>query len=403
MYTLIASFMTLSIVLSYLNLRYFRMPMTIAVMFSALVLSICLILLEHTGIGRLEQQAIQLIGKIDFHDFLINGILGFLLFAGGLAIDLRDLRNKKWEIGILASVSTCLSTFIIGGILYVLLPKLGIEIPFIYALLFGALISPTDPIAVLALFKSLKLSNESRLLLEGESLFNDGIGIVIFLTVYQVAFHGVSPTIFAVSLLFIEQTVGGLLYGFLLGICIIRLMKPVKDFHMLVLLTLGVVTGGYVLGNAIGISGPLAMVMAGIVIGNASKRHGLYDELTQFWGIIDEVLNAFLFLLMGFELLMLKMGWLDLLVSIFVIAIVLTTRFSTVAIPLAFMKRKRTRYWPMVSVLTWGGLRGGLAVALALSLPEGPYRNLILTMTYNVVIFAVLVQGMTVKLLIRRM
>ena len=295
---------------------------------------------------------------------------------------------------------------LVGTLVYYLLSLLGVHLQYIYCLLFGALISPTDPIAVLALFKSLKAPKESSILLEGESLFNDGVGIVIFLTIYQVAFHGVPPTFSSVSLLFLKQAIGGIAYGYILGWITVRLLKPIHDSHMPVLLTLALVTGGYAFAEFLDVSGPLAMVVAGIVIGHLGRSSFLSDNqnnyLEQFWSILDEVLNAILFLMIGFELLLVKISGIELIAGIAVIPLVLLVRFITVAIPMGVMKQKKIAYWPMVSLLTWGGLRGGLAVALALSLPAGDYRSIILTMTYCIVVFAIIVQGMTVKPFIRK-
>ncbi|MAZ39410.1 MAG: sodium:proton antiporter [Legionellales bacterium] len=405
-YTITAILITFSIGVAYINLRFIGMPMTIGVMFAALLTSGLLIFADALGFHALEHKAIVLAGTIDFHDFLMNGILSFLLFAGGLSIHLEHLKRQKWEISILASLGTISSAMLVGTLVYYLLSLLGVHLQYIYCLLFGALISPTDPIAVLALFKSLKAPKESSILLEGESLFNDGVGIVIFLTIYQVAFHGVPPTFSSVSLLFLKQAIGGIAYGYILGWITVRLLKPIHDSHMPVLLTLALVTGGYAFAEFLDVSGPLAMVVAGIVIGHLGRSSFLSDNqnnyLEQFWSILDEVLNAILFLMIGFELLLVKISGIELIAGIAVIPLVLLVRFITVAIPMGVMKQKKIAYWPMVSLLTWGGLRGGLAVALALSLPAGDYRSIILTMTYCIVVFAIIVQGMTVKPFIRK-
>lgn len=405
-YTLFAIIITIAIGISYINLRFIGMPMTIAVMFASLLISVFLLVSDHLGFHNLEHQVATLAGKINFHDFLMNGILSYLLFAGGLSINLQHLKSKKWEISILASLGTIASALLVGTAIYYLLQVIGLNLQYIYCLLFGALISPTDPIAVLALFKSLKAPKETSILLEGESLFNDGVGIVIFLTIYQVAFNHVPPTLTSVGLLFLKQAIGGMAFGFIVGWVVIKLMKPIRDYHMTVLLTLTVVTGGYAFADYLGLSGPLAMVVAGIVIGNIGKERYLNENqgkyLTQFWEIIDEIFNVILFLMIGFELLAIKISGLQLTAGLLAIPLVLLIRFLIVAIPLSVMKHKKTEYWSMTALLTWGGLRGGLAVALALALPVGEYRNVILTMTYCIVVFAILVQGMTVKPLIKK-
>ena len=405
-YTIFAIIITIAIGVSYVNLRFIGMPMTIAVMFAALLISMILLISEHLGFHTIGHRVVLLTNKVNFHDFLINGILSYLLFAGGLSINLQHLKSKKWEISILASLGTIASALLVGTATYYLLDFIGIKLDYIYCMLFGALISPTDPIAVLALFKALKAPKETSVLLEGESLFNDGVGIVIFLTIYQVAFQHVPPTFTSVSLLFLKQAIGGIAFGYIVGWIVIKLMKPISDVHMTVLLTLTVVTGGYAFADFLGLSGPLAMVVAGIVIGNIGKQRYLSERqdqyLAQFWEILDEILNAVLFLMIGFELLVIKIGGLQLLAGLLAIPLVLFIRFLTVSVPLAFMKHKRTEYWAMTVLLTWGGLRGGLAVALALALPVGDYRQIILTMTYCIVVFAILVQGMTVKPLIKK-
>jgi len=405
-YTTTAILMTAAIAIAYINLRFIGMPMTIAVMFSALLISGILLIADHFGFHALEHRVESVASHIDFHKFLIDGILSYLLFAGGLSIHIDHLKNKKWEIGILASLGTVASAFIVGTVIYYLLETLGVKLDYIYCLLFGALISPTDPIAVLALFKALKAPKESSILLEGESLFNDGVGIVIFITIYQVAFHGVPPTVSSVGLLFLKQAIGGIAYGYIVGWIVIQLLKPIYDEHMPVLLTLIVTTGAYTLAEKLGVSGPLAMVVAGIVIGNIGQKKYLSEKqsayLENFWSILDEILNAVLFLMIGFELLILNVSKLQLIIGLLAIPLVLIIRFLTVALPMAVLKRKHADYWPTVHLLTWGGLRGGLAVALALALPPGEYRSIILTMTYSIVIFAIVVQGMTVKPLIKR-
>lgn len=370
-------------------------------MAGSLLLSLIFILMQHSGLTNLAERVKHLLVQTDFHTLLINGMLSFLLFAGSLTIDASALKKQKWEIGILASVSTIASALIISSIIYYLLPLLGIDLPFLYCLLFGALISPTDPIAVLATFKEIKAPKKLEVCVAGESLFNDGVGIVIFLTVYQLTFLHIPITFQNVTLLFIEQALGGIAYGAILGYIGHLLIKKIDDPKIIILITLAIVTGGYNLALAIDISGPLAMVVAGIFIGNKvnkqRKEATINTILKAFWEVIDELLNAVLFLLIGFELVNVNFAFSSLSIILLIIPIVLLVRLITVAIPIKIIERKKAQLPYTISVLTWGGLRGGLAVALALTLPLSQYRDLILAMTYSVVVFAIIVQGLTIK------
>ena len=357
--------------------------------------------MQHTGIADLADKTKNLLIQIDFHNLLMNGMLSFLLFAGSLSIDFSTLKTRQWEIGTLASLSTIASALIVGTLIYYLLPLLGAELPYLYCLLFGALISPTDPIAVLAIFKKIGVPKSLEVCVSGESLFNDGVGIVIFMTLYQLVFNNIPVTWQNVSLLFLEQAIGGIAYGALIGFIAYKLIQQVGGRKMAILITLAVVTGGYSLALAIHISGPLAMVVAGIFVGNKvrknSKAAKIHDALDMFWEVVDELLNAILFLLIGFELLTIDASNHQLLIVACVIPLVLLIRLITVAIPMKFIQLKRVHEPYTISILTWGGLRGGLAVALALALPPSNHRNLIMTMTYGVVAFAIIVQGLTIK------
>ncbi|MBY0377905.1 MAG: sodium:proton antiporter, partial [Gammaproteobacteria bacterium] len=341
-----------------------------------------------------------------FHELLMDGMLSFLLFAGALNIDISHLQARKWEIGLLASLGTVLSTILVAALVYELVPLFGLQLSFIYCLLFGALISPTDPIAVLALFKSLNVPRQMSVFLEGESLFNDGVGIVIFLSLYQLAFNGQALSFASVSTLFVEQAVGGLLYGAGLGLLAYFLLKPIDDHKIEILVTLAIVSGGYALAQWLHVSGPLAMVVAGLFIGNQGRYFYMSkktrESLEIFWEVVDDVLNAVLFLLIGLELLVLDIHLSELLLALAVIPLVLIVRWLCVATPMAFFKRRQSYSPYMIYILTWGGLRGGLAVALALALPAVAERQTILTMTYAVVIFSILVQGLTIRPLLRK-
>lgn len=406
LYNLTAIILTLAVVFAYANYRWLKMPTTIGIMCSALILSAIMIGIAQAGHGHFFQPFVLSLQHIPFNDLLINGMLGFLLFAGAMTVDMGHLRSQGWEVAVLSMLGTVASTFLIGSLLDVLLTTLDINLPYIYCLLFGALISPTDPIAVLAMFKDLNAPRQMATVLEGESLFNDGVGIVIFLTVYQATFHMGHPTFLNVSLLFLQQAIGGLLFGAILGWGGTYLIRTINSSRLAILITVALVSGGYAMAQLLKISGPLAMVVAGLIVGNVNharfKTVTIKNELHIFWDVLDEILNAVLFLIVGFEILVMPWSLEKLVVGAMVIPLVLFVRFITVSMPISFFARKKQYYPYFVTILTWGGLRGGLAVALALSLPRDQYRDWILGITYMVVLFAIVVQGLTMKPLIAR-
>ncbi len=405
LYEIFSIILTIAVAIGYINHRLVRMPPTIAIMVGSLLLSLLLIIIAQFGFADAEAHIAQILTKINFHDLLMNGMLSFLLFAGALSVDIGDLKSRQWEIGILATGSTLASAILVGGGIYFLLRWIGIDIPIVMCFLFGALISPTDPIAVLAIFKDLGAPKRLRISVAGESLFNDGVGIVIFLTIYQVAYIGGHPTFQSIATMFLQQAIGGVAYGALLGYIGYRLIKSIDDHKLEILITLMIATGGYTLAAVLNISGPLAMVVAGIFIGNrlrdAATSRESSDALNMFWELVDDVLNAVLFLLIGFELIILKITTTEIIAGLVTIPLVLLVRFITVSIPISVFKRFRTYSPHIIKILTWGGLRGGLAVALALSLPPSKARNLILAMTYAVVVFSIVIQGLTIKQMVK--
>jgi len=400
-YALASIILTLAVIIGYINHRYIKMQSTIAIMVGSLVLSFIFIVLQHFGIADIASKTESLLIRTDFHSLLLDGMLSFLLFAGSLSIDFSILKDRKWEIGILSSLSTIASALLVGTFSYYILKACGITLPYLYCLLFGGLISPTDPIAVLAIFKKIGAPKSLEVCVAGESLFNDGVGIVIFLTLYQLTFNHIQVTWQNVSMLFLEQAIGGIAYGIVLGLIAHHFMQRVNEHKIAILITLAVATGGYTLALAMHISGPLAMVVAGIFVGNKARHNKneskTHEALEMFWEVIDELLNAVLFLLIGFELLTIHISDYRLIAVVIAIPLVLFVRLITVAIPMQFFQLRRNHEPYTVSILTWGGLRGGLAVALALALPPSQYRDLIMTMTYGVVLFAVIVQGLTIK------
>lgn len=404
LYLTASCILTLAILIAYVNHVFIKMQTTIAVMTASLLISLILIILTNSHLIKIEFKIVETLTSIDFGKLLINGMLSFLLFAGALTIDIHSLHAQRWEIFTLSFFSTVASTFLVAIGTFFFLPFIGLHLDFIYCLLFGALISPTDPIAVLATFKQLKAPKILGTTVAGESLFNDGVGIVMFVSLYQIAFAQEALTPSSVLLLFLQQTVGGIGYGVVLGFITSWLIKYADDHKIEILLTIGVATGGYALAQRLAMSGPLAMVVTGIIIGSYGRNQAMSAEakavLDEFWELIDEILNSILFLMIGFELLVIAKGEYYFIAALVAIPLVLIVRYITIIIPMAFFKLRR-KYCPyMITILVWGGLRGGLAVALALSLPPGNYRQLILAMTYAVVAFAVIVQGITTKPLV---
>jgi len=398
-YALTGLILCFVVLIGYLNHHYVQLQTTIAMTVSALILSLLLLTLKGLGFEHFANLTGELMQEINFRELLLKGMLGFLLFAGSLSIDIAALKNQKWEIGILATLSTLASTVIIGTLSYFLLIELGLPIPYLYCLLFGALISPTDPIAVLATFKHIGAPKKLTACISGESLFNDGIGIVVFLTLYQFAFNHIEITATKVSLLFFQQAIGGIGYGIILGLITQFFIKRTHDAHLLIFLTLAIVMGGYTFALTLDISGPLAMVVAGILIGNTVRQKEFKKNtlLLEFWEVIDQLLNAILFLLIGFEVTTLNITEPYVLAGLLLLPIILLVRLITVAVPMKLIQLKRLHEPFMITLLTWGGLRGGLAVALALSLPDNLYRNIILVLTYIIVAFSIIVQGITIK------
>ncbi len=404
LFELLALVLTLAAGFSYLNERIIRLPVTIGVMLIALVLSLLLHLIDQWGFTLKDQAAVWL-SSIDFNQTLMHGMLSFLLFAGALHVNLNDLAKNKWVIGSLAVVGTLLSTFLLGWVTWVVLGWLGFNISFLYCLVFGALISPTDPIAVLGILKRAGAPKSLETKITGESLFNDGVGVVVFITILEIATGSHELSVGHIAGLFLQEAVGGAVFGLGIGYLAYLLLKSVNNYQVEILITLALVTGGYALAQALHLSGPLAMVIAGLVIGNQGRLFAMSEStrehLDVFWELIDEILNVVLFVLIGLEVLVLTFTQEYVTAGLLLIPLVLLGRLVSIGIPLAILQRFRTFTPGAIWVLTWGGLRGGISVALALSIPKGPERDLIVAITYMVVVFSILVQGLTVGQLIR--
>lgn len=404
LFDILAIVISLTAGFSYLNYRFVGLPVTIGVMVMALVVSLLLQGIDLLGF-HLEDHAADWLQSIDFNKTLLHGMLSFLLFAGALHVNLNDLFNQKWVIGSLATVGILLSTVLVGTFTYGLLSVLGIPLPYLTCLVFGALISPTDPIAVLSILKNANAPKSLAVKITGESLFNDGVGVVVFLVLVELATGTHDPTVTHVVGLFAQEAVGGLVFGFGLGYLTYWLLKSIDNYHVEVLLTLATVTGGYALASALHLSGPLAVVVAGLLVGNHGRVTGMSDKtrehLDTFWELVDEILNAVLFVLIGLEVLVLTFTQHYLLASALMIPLILLSRTVAIGLPIALLSRVRSFTPGATWLMTWGGLRGGISVALALSLPPGPDRDIILAMTYVVVVFSIVVQGLTIEKLVK--
>lgn len=407
MLNIIAVCIVITALMAYVNHRFIKLPTAIGVMAVALVFSLLLLALDRLGVASaLHDAEVSLLQSIDFADVLMQGMLSFLLFAGALHIDLSALKAFRWQVGGLAVLGTLLSTLVVGYALYALLPFVGLPLPLMYCLLFGALISPTDPIAVMGILKSAKAPRELELVIAGESLFNDGVGVVVFSLLLGMLASGVAPSAGQAGELLLHEAGGGLLLGLLLGSVAFWLMRSVDNYQVEVLLTLATVVGGYALAARLHLSGPLAMVVAGLIVGNHGRALAMSDTtrryVDMFWELIDEILNAVLFVLIGLELLLISFPRHVLLGAGVAIAVTLVARLFTVGVPVRLMPRTFNLPAGSWKVLTWGGLRGGISVALALSLPAGPERDTVLALTYCVVIFSILVQGLSIGGVTRR-
>ena len=393
----------LSAVFGYLNYRLLGLPTKIGLMVIALAMSLVLVALNGLGVS-IAGEARAFVEGIDFNLALMQGMLSFLLFAGALHLNLDDLFEQRWIVVILASVGVVISMFIVGTLAYYLFGFLGLELRYIDCLLFGALISPTDPIAVGGILKLAKAPKSLETKITGESLFNDGVGIVVFLVLLDIAVSGeFSAT--GVVVLFAEEAIGGIVLGLAIGYAAYRMLRSTDQYEVEILITLALVMGGYALASSVHASGPIAVVVAGLLIGNHGRSFAMSDHtrehLDSFWELVDEMLNAILFVLIGLELVAVSLRAEYLQAILVAIPLVLFSRFVAVGLPIQLLSRVREFSNRATLILTWGGLRGGISVALALSLPAGEARDAILTITYGIVAFSIIVQGLTIGKLVQ--
>lgn len=406
-FEIFATLTTLAGVFSWVNHRWVRLPTSIGLLVIAMISSLGLVALHAAGLFR-SDPLLPVIRSFDFHGVLLNGMLGAMLFAGAIHLDVEELLEQKWAIALLATGSVVLSTLIVGAGSWLLFGSLGLSVPFVYCLLFGALISPTDPIAVGAVLRQAGVPRALNVKITGESLFNDGFGVVVFLVILGIASGGEEISVRHIAMLLLEEVGGGLLYGAVVGYITYRMLKSVDHYQVEILLTLALVTGGYALAQRLHVSGPLAMVVAGLLVGNQGRTFAMsnrtQERLDSFWELVDDFLNALLFVLIGAEIVVLEFDSSFVIAGLVLIPIVLLARLCSVGLPISMLRAAGSAVSPhAIKLLTWSGLRGGISVALALSLPAGGPHDLIVTVTYIVVAFSIVVQGLTVGPLAARL
>jgi monovalent cation:H+ antiporter, CPA1 family len=407
LYNIFAVITVLAAVFAYINHRFIKLPGTIGIMIISLLSSLLIILLGEIK-PVLFDQITRLIKSIDFYTILMKIMLSFLLFAGAFHIDGRSMKRQGLSILAFATIGTLISTFAVGSLFYACCALLHFPIGFLYCLLFGALISPTDPIAVLSILRQAQIPGSLETKINGESLFNDGVAVVIFVTVYAVISGGAANLDAGkIVWLFLREAGGGMLLGALLGYAGYLLLRSIDHYQIEVMITLAIVTGGYFLADQLGISGPLAMVVAGLITGSKSRDEVMSDTtrdyIDKFWEMIDEFLNAILFLLIGFEMLVLPFNRLFILLGLICIPITLLARYLSVLIPISILRYRTAFERNAIAILTWGGLRGGIPVALALSIPPEMHGEVFVVITYIIVLFSIIVQGLTIKKVVKKL
>ncbi|WP_313502308.1 cation:proton antiporter [Kaistella carnis] len=391
----------------YFNKRFLKLPRTIGVMIIALLTSLGIVLTA-SSFPDLFVQTKKMILSIDFYTILMDIMLSFLLFAGSIHIKLNDIKSERAPIIAFSTIGVVISTIIVGGLMYFLLQAFSLDVSLIHCLLFGALISPTDPIAVLGILKTANIPKSLETKISGESLFNDGVAVVLFVAIYEISQVGFANMgLGDIALLFLKEAGGGMLLGTLLGSVGTYILKTIDDYSVEVMVTLAMVMGGYWLASSLHISGPLAMVVAGIFIGNRGREVGMSsiteEYIDKFWEMMDEILNAILFLLIGLELLVINFENIYILIGIIAIAVVLFARFVSVGIPFLLLKRRVNFEKNSFPILVWGGLRGGISVALALALPRHQSGDMFVAITYIIVLFSIIFQGLSIGTVVKNL
>ena len=406
-YNIITVIILLAAIFGYINQRFIKLPGTIGIMIISIIASLAVIALDNIY-PKIFINTIASIKAIDFNTVVLKVMLSFLLFAAAIHIDVKKLRSERKAILTFSTISILISTLIVGFLFYITTSLFGLKVNFLYCLLFGALISPTDPIAVVSILKRAKIPASLEIKISGESLFNEGVGVVLFITFYEVAKMGLTNiSVWKVLWLFARETGGGLLLGWLLGYLCYWALKSIDNYVVEVMITLAIVMGGYSLAGELHVSGPLAMVMAGLITGDKGMDSGVSDitrdYLGKFWELMDELMNAVLFLLIGFEMLIVAFNLTLFWLGCIAVVIVLFARLISVSIPIIILKSKKTFENNAIPILTWGALRGGISVALALSVPKYMYGDMFVSITYIVVLFSIVVQGLTIGKFARKL
>ncbi|MFY0630402.1 MAG: sodium:proton antiporter [Flavobacteriaceae bacterium] len=396
----------LSAIFGYINVRFIKLPSSIGLMLVTIVFTLAVLGLSYFDDTLLEKER-ELINSINFRAVLLDVMLSFLLFAGALHTNFQQLKIQRKPILIFATLGTFVSTFLSGTLVYYVLQLVGLEVDFIYCLLFGALISPTDPIAVLGIMKKVGAPKKLETKIVGESLFNDGVGVVIFLTIFQIAKGGADISVGHIAELFLVEVVGGIALGLLIGWVTYKLMKSINDYDVEVIITIAAVMGGTIVAQKLHLSAPLAMVTAGLIVGTDTVRQSSMSEITEqyvdkFWELIDILLNTILFVMIGMEMLVLTFNSSYMIAGFIVVPVLLVSRYLSLLLPIKLYAKKLDFVPKTNLIMTWGGLRGGISIALALSLTTVMERDLFLVITYIVVVFSIIVQGLTVGRLIKK-
>ncbi|MBZ0201517.1 MAG: sodium:proton antiporter [Ignavibacteria bacterium] len=405
-YELIAALITLTAILAFINHKFIKLPSAIGLLLASMFISFIVLILNFFGFTFLKEISV-VVNSVDFNNALMGGMISFMLFAAAIHIPLDDLLPQKGPILVFSTIGIILSTFIIGTLIYYTFLLIGFNISYINCLLFGALISPTDPIAVLGVLKETKLPRSLEMKISGESLFNDGIAVVVFASLYQIAaFSQVDFSVSSTILMFLREALGGVLFGAAIGYGGYLMLKRINSYKVEVLITLAIVMGGFSIAQFLHVSGPLAMVVSGLLIGNLSKKDGwskqTQEYLEKFWELIDEILNAVLFVWIGLEILIIHPPENFLMISVAVVLIIIVSRWLSITIPSFIIPLKEKIPQKTVAVLVWAGLRGGLSLAMALSLSSAMDRDLFIYLTYIVVIFTIVVQGLTLKKIVSK-
>ncbi len=407
LFVLFSVLVSLAAVFSYINIKWLKLPSGIALMLMGALISIGLVIggmFSPVFTSYIPEQ----LSAIDFSEFILGILLSFLLFAGSLHVSYEQLKSSALSIISFSTLGVVISSFLTGAGTYYLFQLFGQNIPFLYCLLFGALISPTDPIAVLGILKKAGISKSVEIKITGESLFNDGVGVVVFATIHQIIVQGSAhASAGSVTILFAREALGGIAAGLVIGYLGYKLMKTIDHFQTEILISLAMVMGGYSLCHYLHVSGPLAMVVAGIFTGYKGLTQAMSDTtrdyLEKFWEVTDEILNSVLFMLIGLELVVVSFKPENTLIGFIIAVCLVVFRYISLWVPAVLFRFKGTLEKHTLTIMAWGGLRGGISIALALSMPAGEYKDAFVMITYVVVLFSILVQGMTMEKIVRRL